>query len=89
MNRNTMTPSQWKSLPPWVRRADVVAVGIPEDVVDAKRFEMPAPDAVVPPGRIGAMRGLTARKDGGVTNGAGYYKYAKWTVTLLLPREYR
>jgi hypothetical protein len=84
-----MTPSQWKSLPPWVRRADVVAVGIPEDVLAAKRFEMPAPDAAVPPGCIGAVRGLTARKDGAATAGPGYFKYAKWTVTLLLPREYR
>ena len=90
-----MTPAEFKALPPLIRRADALAIGISNDVLTALRFDVKNAGDPVPARRIGFVRGLRGRPKVKVNGkvkkrqGPGYALIIKSTVAALLPREYR
>lgn len=73
-----MTSDEFNKLPMLLKRAQVLACGIPEKAIDAMRFEV-KPGHEVPDGRLGAIRGLSGK----ARAGAGYYLYRKIDVARL------
>lgn len=74
-----MTASEWKALPPLIRRGQVVAVGITPDVIRERLIVVESETALdaVPYGSVAAVKL------------GGQLRYVKATISRLLAREYR
>jgi hypothetical protein len=76
-----MTPSDFKHLPPLVRRAVLIKLGWSDDYVDRVRVEVTDEKQEVPFGAVGYIRNQTGRQE---AKGTRHGLYRKTDIARIL-----